>query len=454
MNKYLEKITPRVREIYHIDDNTPYSLERIDASSLVTPCRLDVLMKEYYVYSKLNGMNMEFATEMFKKQVHSITCFSDKENGQDYKNNQNSFVSEFDKIIDSIKTNGFDDEISLIPISADNVVLDGAHRLACALYLNIKVNVIRFPHISVESVVRPCCYDYNFFKEYLLDLKYIDLSVKEYIKKSQKNIYVACLWPVADDAKKREEAVRLIKEKYNVIYTKDCKMSFKAFCKFIAQVYMHDSWVGSIENDFSGSASKALLTYKRKGNLTFVFFEGNSKEETLLFKDEVRKIFNIDKHSVHITDNTQETKLIAEIVLNKNSLDFLEKSNTKLNVNLIRKLYNDVQEKIFGVELSKGVYGLKKIDAGECDLSLRRLRQGFSIDDLLACPDNFYTYLNRKFIVPKKSVLDNFFSEYDSRNLLEENNVWMHAVRDTLNYYCNYLKMIAKMKVKQMLKRL
>lgn len=453
MKDYLERITPRIREVYHIDNNTSYSIEEVDARTLISPYRLDIIMKLYYVNCKENGLDMTYATDLFKKQVYSVTAFTNKENGQGYKNSQDAFETEFCNILSSIKKDGFDNNRSLIPVSNDNVVLDGAHRLACAIYYGIKVTVIRFPHISIKSGVSPCRYDYNYFREFLLDNKYIELSVREYIKWSTKNLYVACLWPVAADEEKRKKAISIIRDRYKVVSIKDCKMSFRAFCKFIAQVYMHDTWVGSIENDFAGSSSKALLTYKSPGSMSFIFFEGESKEETLALKDEIRAIFNIDKHSIHITDNTQETKLISDIVLNDNSLIFLEKSNTKRNVKLIRKLFTNDEASIFGIEHSKGVYGLKDANQDMIDDSLQNIKEEYKISDLLAIPETYYTYLGKKFIVPQKIILNKYFSSYDDTGLLSANSAHMKYLQDRISYYGSYTKMRIKKIVKKILKR-
>ena len=47
------------------------------------------------------------------------------------------------------------------------------------------------------------------------------------------------------------------------------------------------------------------------------------KREILDIKKRIRDIYGIGNHSVHMTDNTEETIQIANIILNKNSIHLL-----------------------------------------------------------------------------------------------------------------------------------
>lgn len=340
MEELLVKISEVVKNYYHIDSNTLFSVETIPSSDLIVPQRLDVLIKLYYVEAKVKGYNMEFAKELYTKHISSITRFTNSENGQDDKNNINDFITTFDKLIDSFQRDGFNDKLSLIPISSEGIILDGAHRLACAIYFGKPVKVIRFPHIGLSGEIKPGIYDYQYFKNFLLEQKYLDVAVHSYIKYSRKNIYIACLWPKADNKEKRELAKEIIGKNHPIIASKEVRLSFFAFDKFVAQVYMHDDWVGCIENNFSGSQGKSKLTYKEKSSSKFVLFEGADKDDTLRLKEEIRAIFNIGKHSVHMTDNTEQTRFITNIVFNRNSILFLQYSNPGKYSKDVKNLYN------------------------------------------------------------------------------------------------------------------
>ena len=53
-----------------------------------------------------------------------------------------------DRIIDSVKENGFDEAVSLVPVGKDGVLLDGSHRCAACAYFNKNIKVIYFDFLE------------------------------------------------------------------------------------------------------------------------------------------------------------------------------------------------------------------------------------------------------------------------------------------------------------------
>ena len=47
------------------------------------------------------------------------------------------FVSEFDDLLRSLSANGFDVKRSLVPVTADGYMLNGAHRVAAAIAMRL-----------------------------------------------------------------------------------------------------------------------------------------------------------------------------------------------------------------------------------------------------------------------------------------------------------------------------
>lgn len=427
MEELLVKISEVVKNYYHIDSNTLFSVETIPSSDLIVPQRLDVLIKLYYVEAKVKGYNMEFAKELYTKHISSITRFTNSENGQDDKNNINDFITTFDKLIDSFQRDGFNDKLSLIPISSEGIILDGAHRLACAIYFGKPVKVIRFPHIGLSGEIKPGIYDYQYFKNFLLEQKYLDVAVHSYIKYSRKNIYIACLWPKADNKEKRELAKEIIGKNHPIIASKEVRLSFFAFDKFVAQVYMHDDWVGCIENNFSGSQGKSKLTYKEKSSSKFVLFEGADKDDTLRLKEEIRAIFNIGKHSVHMTDNTEQTRFITNIVFNRNSILFLQYSNPGKYSKDVKNLYNMNNGRMYSVAAAVAAWGLTPFDNAEPFLQQEDLQQGQSLDSISNIPDTHFYYLGMKMFMPENNIITKYL-----RDGKYETSVFVTVKKETL----------------------
>lgn len=443
MTDIVNKITETVRNYYHIDSKTPFSIEKLPATELIVPQRLDVLIKVYYVETKVKGYHMEFSKELYSKHISSITQFTNSENGQSNKKGIEAFLNVFDELIESFSKEGFNDEVSLIPVSADGIILDGAHRLACAIFFNKEVSIIRFNHIKIGNVDQPGIYDYNYFRNYLLDQKYLDVAVQSYIRYSKKNIYIACIWPAADNKQKRDLAIQTIAEKHPVIARKDVMLSFFSFDRFVSQVYMHDDWVGSIENNFSGSQGKSKLTFKENRPSSFLLFEGPNKEDTLKLKDEVRAIFNIDKHSVHMTDNTEQTKFIVDIVFNNNSILFLNHANPGKFAKDVRKLYNKNNGAMYGVDASRAVWGLKTLNTENLFLREDVLKNDMSLESVSIIPDTHFYYLGMRMFMPEKNIVHQYLKGDVSGPLLSFNHLrsrWYDTIKYRFQIFTHNLK--------------
>ena len=73
--------------------------------------------------------------------------------------------------------------------------------------------------------------------------------------------------------------------------------------------------------------NKARWCYKPHNSLRFLI---ESSEDLVILKNEIRKIFNIGKHSVHINDEKYETILSSKLLLNQNSVHWLNNCGEKI----------------------------------------------------------------------------------------------------------------------------
>ena len=88
--------------------------------------RFDLMAK--YLYLKYNNTN--FYKELYHK--HIIT-FNNCWEHPGTKNCIQDFFSEYDKLINNIEKNGYDQNFP-IPIGTNNVIINGAHRLITSYY--------------------------------------------------------------------------------------------------------------------------------------------------------------------------------------------------------------------------------------------------------------------------------------------------------------------------------
>ncbi|MEE0084930.1 MAG: hypothetical protein UE068_11980, partial [Paludibacteraceae bacterium] len=77
--------------------------------------------------------------------------------------------------------------------------------------------------------------------------------------------------------------------------------------------------------------------------ISFALFEADNIEEIIAFKDEIRQRFQSEKHSIHITDNVEETKEIAAIVFDSDELN----SWNQLKGGFVQHLREVIAEKVY-----------------------------------------------------------------------------------------------------------
>jgi len=316
MNKSIyELLSENFIKTKNINDDTEYTIEEIDACKLLCPERIDLSAKLIYIRAVDKGLDLDFAKEIYSKHIEAFSDGYFSEPGDENKTTLDSFFKEFDSIINSIKENGFDENISLIPVNKDYVILDGAHRTACAIYFNKKVKVIKFNDFSVD-------FGYKYFREKMLSDELLRYMSIEYARYSNQNLYCSCIWP-SSSQNKRTQAISLIESKGKIVYETDVMLDYNGLRNLMIQIYGHQEWIGNIEDHFKGVMGKVDPCYVPGVPTKVVLFVGGELGEILDLKEKIRAIFNIGKHALHISDSIEETKLMLDLLYNDNSLQSL-----------------------------------------------------------------------------------------------------------------------------------
>ncbi len=242
--------------------------------------------------------------------------------------------------------------------------MDGAHRVAIAAYFNIKVPIIRFENLSVD-------YSVDFFQKRQLGEKYIDYLITEYCK-LKKNLYLACVWPRAKGSMQMEKTSVLLNQGRKILYSKRIKFSYDGLRNLIIQIYSNQNWIGNFSNKFSGALNKADECYDSENYMTLYILESNSFDTILELKANIREIFKIGNHSIHITDNQNETIQLAHILLNSNSIEFLNRGKPDYYLEFNKKLENfkiklldhnfPLDQFIIDSSSTLGLYGLRDVN--------------------------------------------------------------------------------------------
>lgn len=207
----------------------------------------------------------------------------------------------------------------MLPVSFKNGLIEGAHRLAASLYYNKTVSTLVFSHEG-------WLYDYNYFRKKGLSEESLDSIALEYCR-LVKDIKTVMLFPSA--VGRTDEVISILKEAGEIYYYKELQLENNGPRYLMMQVYKGEEWLGNWENFFSGAKSKANYCFKTDEPLRFFLFKPFAGVDIIELKEKIRKIYNIEKHSVHINDTHEETVRIASALLNKNGIHFL--NNVELN---------------------------------------------------------------------------------------------------------------------------
>jgi len=320
------------------------------------------------------------------------------ENDESQKIGAEAFTDSFDRLIKNVSQYGFKEDM-LIPV-ANNILLDGAHRTALAIYLNKEIN-------TVDLEIEAPNYNYEFFKNRGLSEIYLDYMATQYLELKD-NVYMILLWPSSGGGKEKE--LKNILDKYGkVIYRKEIKLKNLGPVNLIRQVYKKEKWVGSTKDGYIGAYNKAKWCFDKNTPLRVILFE--SDKDMVKMKDEIRNLYKVGKHSVHINDTKEEALELVGLLFNENSIHWLNNAFLKdmPKFNKLFKIYkkellNKDNYLIVGGILA--VYGIK--DANDLDfICVKNENINFnnklieqekskiqftnkSVDDLIFNPKNYF----------------------------------------------------------------
>lgn len=300
-----------------------YEIKTLKAKDLLNHTRFDLAFK--LLYLEMKNKNVKFTKEIYKDHIRAFSLGKFTEPGNEEKNSFHKFVEEFSKTFEDIKVNGFDINKTLIPLSETNSALDGAHRISSAIYLHKKVNCISLARMTDV-------YDYKFFYSRNVPSEMLDVVATKFVEYADK-VYVAFLWPTAQGHDDKIEKVIP-----NIVYRKEMTLTSNGAHNLLSQIYYGEEWLGSVEDDFRGSQGKLVECFKSFEPVRIIAFQADSLDEVLVIKDKVREIFNVGKHSIHITDTKEEAIRVARVVFNDNSIHFLNYAKPNRYISTHKKI--------------------------------------------------------------------------------------------------------------------
>jgi hypothetical protein len=420
-----------------------YKIFEIEARKLLCIERFDIFAFLIYISTREKGMNMETATLIYRSIEMAESDGNFIEPGkEEEKNTFTNYVQHFEALIDSIKENGVDPNITLIPIDKDNILIDGLHRLSIAAYYNQIVTVIKFFDVTMTHITP----EYLMGKNQFIDSDVIELMLLEYVKWNT-NLYMYIFWPkfslLADSKKKT--SYNILNNNTKIIYSKKVKISYQAVRNLMLQLYMHMDWIGSIEDHFVSTYIKADEVWDKNGNVDFVLVASESLDQIAELKESIRDVCGIKLASVHSTDNYRETYLAANLIYNTNSFhhirySFPDKFKTSFNlISYYKTLLSDnnvsFDNYIIDSSMVLAMYGIREandldylsnsdfiICTGDIESHIACLKyHNITLNDLLYNPCNYFIFNELKLLNLDRLLI---FKKNRYRELKDKKDYW------------------------------
>ena len=303
--------------------NNDYKIKNIKANKLLTHNRFDIAFK--LLFLEFRKKNFSLAKEIYKDHIRAFSLNKFTEPGNKRKNSLKKFIDNFECTFQDIKKNGFDENKSILPLSRNNSIANGAHRLSSCIYLNKEISAV---NINSDDHI----YDYKFFHKRNVPKLFLDFAAQKFIEFSS-NTYIAFIWPSAKGFD--SELKKIIP---NIVYRKDIVFSLKGAHNLLSQIYSGEKWLGNVENNYRGVQAKLVECFKNFNSVRVIAFQEDELQNVFLIKEKIRELFKIGKHSIHITDTKEEALRVSKLVFNENSIHFLNHSSPNRFLSFHKKI--------------------------------------------------------------------------------------------------------------------
>ncbi|WP_062269294.1 hypothetical protein [Endozoicomonas arenosclerae] len=388
----------------------------IDSKLLLVSNRIDLVPKLLYIKSLEQEREAGYPEYLYKEHLACFSLGKFIEPGNPEKDSFLKYKNTFNKLFESIKHDGFDSTVSLIPVSKKgNCLIDGAHRSSCAIYLNKNIPIVQFD-------TKPKKFDIQYFISRGMLSQDADYILKSYIEiNDSMNFYAICIWPNSREYLNSIETE--INENFNILFKKNIILTDNGAHNFLSQIYSKGHWVGNYKNDYQGIIEKKSECFGSCHESLTVFFIETSKEldDIVKFKEDIRDKFGKKKHLLHITDDKEECLQVCELLLNENSINHLNNSfpthskNFQMNFEKFRKELEDKEIDRESICIINGsvlsVFGIRDTDdidyvcsntlhpiLGGYDLANNLCNKvGIDINELVYNPNQHFYYMGIKF---------------------------------------------------------
>ncbi|WP_031388661.1 hypothetical protein [Desulfonatronum thiodismutans] len=386
-----------------------YTVHWAPPEELVKWNRLDIGMRTLYL--KLKNKTPDLAEKIYFEALRAQTLGSLVDPDNPKKSDFNIFKKVFDEVSNEIYSKNFDIEKTLLPVSKNGSIINGAHRLSAALFHGKDVAFIQ---TTLPSII---C-DHQYFFNCAVPLRIIEQSVIQFLHYAR-NCFIAFLWPSSSIN------IHLAEKLFgNIIYKKKISLTNKGAINLLYQCYHHMDWFGDEYSNYRGLYQKLFECFPKLDDVNMIIFQADAGiGHVRVIKEHIRVVNGHGYSSIHITNTHEETLRLASLLCNENGLHYLNhaellkgKHHQILNQVLSLSNENNIHTNEFAIDGSwlLELYGLREsndvviLTASGRDDIYRSLNidspaeavkyHGKSVNELVYNPDNHFFLFGVKLI--------------------------------------------------------
>lgn len=302
-------------------------LSYVSSKALVGFSRFDLCVKILYIRTVILcepiNSNLDYS-DIYKKHIYLRT--KGKEPGNENKNSVDKYVESFGKLVGDILEYGYDSKYP-IPLAKNRSLINGAHRSAAVIALNLE----KVPVVFLEDE-KGIDWSFNWFYERGFNNSELNELLLCWLQYSEFNGHIIILWPPVMDYWDEIEAT--ISDSVEIITKRDLKFSDLGFSELIKDIYSMDSVAEFMPNIML--KSERLAAFAPKIRLLVVY---GDTEKVNSLKSSVRKAYNsiIPEKlfcTLHASSDHQETMHLARIFFHQPTLELLQNRSHSMSKHL------------------------------------------------------------------------------------------------------------------------
>ncbi len=325
---------------------------------VITANRLDLATKLAFLES-LDDPGTSFAARLYDRHIAAFSLGL-AEPGDPTKRGSDVFRETFMALLRDMRQNGFDPQRSLIPLASDGTILNGAHRVACAIHLGI-------PLLGVETGLEPFCYDGAYFhRRGMLD-EDLDAMTLAHVTRAR-DAAIVMFWPAA--RQNLDAALELLGP---LVCKREIKLSMQGAHNFLSEIHAGESRIGPAEEGFPGLIAKREQCFRSERPLRVMVVHLEPARDRQAILAELRSKHQLTEDAVYLTRSQEEAIRVSRLLFNRQSLHFLNHAAPCRDPELARHVDSfraavthqggDAEQTVMGRETVLGLYGLRKADA-------------------------------------------------------------------------------------------